>query len=90
MMLNNRAYLNSWNHQGIIAKQRGNPLERANIGTELSGPAPDFVKLAQTFGWYAEGPIEDGSKVQDAVKRAIQVIRKEGRPALIDTVTQFF
>ncbi|MBP1698009.1 MAG: hypothetical protein H6Q41_3197, partial [Deltaproteobacteria bacterium] len=42
------------------------------------------------FGWYAEGPIDDGNKVQDAIKRAIQVIRKEGRPALIDTVVQFF
>jgi len=90
VMLNNRSYQNSWNHQTIVAKQRGNPVERANIGTEISGPAPDFAKLAQTFGWYAEGPIEDGGKVQDAIKRAIQVIRKEGRPALVDTVTQFF
>jgi len=46
--------------------------------------------LAQSFGWYAEGPIEDGAKVQDALRRAIQVIKKEGRPALVDTVTQFF
>lgn len=90
VMLNNRAYLNSWNHQITMAKQRGNPVERANLGTEINHPAPDFAKLAQSLGWYAEGPIEDGSKVQDAIKRAIQVIRKEGRPALIDTVTQFF
>ena len=90
VMLNNRAYLNSWNHQSIVAKKRGNPVEMANIGTELGGPGPDYAKMAQSFGWYAEGPIEDGSKVRDAILRAVQVIKKEGRPALIDTVTQFF
>ena len=90
VMLNNRAYLNSWNHQSIIAKKRGNPVEMANLGTELSGPAPDYAKMAQSFGWYAEGPIEDGGKVRDAILRAVQIIKNEGRPALIDTVTQFF
>jgi len=90
VMLNNRAYMNSWNHQISMARERGNPVEMANLGTEIDQPAPDFAKLAQSFGWYGEGPIEDGSKVRDAIKRAIQVIKKEGRPALIDTVTQFF
>jgi len=90
VMLNNRAYMNSWNHAVSIAKERGNPVDLAHLGTELNRPAPDFAKMAQSFGWYAEGPIEEGSKVREAVKRAIRVIKKEGRPALIDTVTQFF
>ena len=90
VMLNNRAYMNSWNHQISMARERGNPVEMANLGTEIDQPTPDFAKLAQSFGLYGEGPIEDGSKVRDAIKRAIQVIKKEGRPALIDTVTQFF
>ena len=90
VMLNNRAYVNSWNHQITLAKQRGNPAEMAYLGTEIDHPAPDFAKLAESFGWYAEGPIDDGRNVQDAIKRAIQVIRKEGRPALIDTVVQFY
>ncbi|MFB3886374.1 MAG: thiamine pyrophosphate-binding protein [Thermodesulfobacteriota bacterium] len=90
IMLNNRAYMNSWNHQISMARERGNSIGMANLGTEINQPAPDFAKLAQSFGWYGEGPIEDGSKVQEALKRAIQVIKKEGRPALVDTVTQFF
>ena len=90
VMLNNRAYVNSWNHQITMAKQRGNPVEKAYLGTEIDHPAPDFAKLAESFGWYAEGPIDDGGKVRDAVRRAVEVIRKEGRPALIDTVVQFF
>lgn len=87
VMHNNRAYLDIWDHQITIAKQRGNSIERANIGAEIDKPAVDFAKIAKSFGWYAEGPIEDGSNVQDALKRAIRVIKKEGRPALIDTVT---
>jgi acetolactate synthase-1/2/3 large subunit len=90
VMLNNRAYLNSWNHQATMAKQRENPAEEAYLGTEIDHPAPDFAKLADSFGWYAEGPIDEGGKVRDAVKRAIHVIRKEKKPALIDTVVQFF
>jgi hypothetical protein len=39
-------------------------------------------------GWYAEGPIEDGNKVQDAIKRAVQYIKKEKMPALVDTVVR--
>jgi thiamine pyrophosphate-dependent acetolactate synthase large subunit-like protein len=88
VMYNNRAYYNDWNHQILIARQRGTPEENAYIGMELNNPAPDFAKLAQSFDWYAEGPYEHGNQVQDALKRAIQYIKKEGKPALIDTVTQ--
>lgn len=87
VMLNNRSYLNSWKHQVTLAAQRGYPTDRANLGTELADPAPDFAALARSFGWHAEGPIDDGDKVKEAVKRAIQVVRKEGRPALVDTIT---
>ena len=90
VMLNNRAYGNSWNHQVAMAKQRGNPPEQAYLGTEINHPAPDFAKLAESFGWYAEGPVDDGKKVQDAIRRAIHVIRKEGRPSLVDTIVQSF
>jgi thiamine pyrophosphate-dependent acetolactate synthase large subunit-like protein len=88
VMYNNRAYYNDWEHQIRIARERNTPVERAYIGMEIDNPPPDFAKLAQSFGWHAEGPIEDGSQVRDALKRAIQVIKKEGTPALVDTVTQ--
>ena len=86
VMYNNRSYLNSWNHQRALARERGNPVEMANVGTELDHPAPDYARLAQSFGWYAEGPIEDPRKLQDALRRAVEVVR-EGRPALVDAVT---
>jgi len=40
------------------------------------------------MGCYGEGPILDGDQVGPALKRAIEYIKKEGRPALVDTVTQ--
>ncbi len=41
------------------------------------------------MGCYGEGPITDGDKVGPALKRAIEFIKKENKPALVDTVTQY-
>ncbi len=88
VMYNNRAYYNDWEHQIEIAHHRGTPVENASIGQAINDPAPDFAQLARAFGWYAEGPIEDGAGVADALRRALAVV-KAGRPALVDTVTRF-
>jgi acetolactate synthase-1/2/3 large subunit len=87
VMHNNRAYYNDWEHQITIARQRKTPEERAYIGMDIDGPAPDFAPLARSMGWYAEGPIEKPSDVASALKRAIAKV-KAGVPALIDTITQ--
>jgi acetolactate synthase-1/2/3 large subunit len=87
VMYNNRAYYNDWEHQIRMAKLRGTPVERAHIGMDMSDPDPDFGKLAQSMGWYGEGPIDDPKKVAAALKRAIAKV-KAGQPALIDTITQ--
>ncbi len=88
VMYNNRAYYNDWEHQIRLAHHRGTPVERASIGQAIDAPAPDFATLAKSFGWYAEGPIEHGKDVGAALRRGIEAV-KSGRPALIDTVTQF-
>lgn len=85
VMYNNRAYLNDWDHQVQIAKHRGTPVERANIGQDLIDPAPDFAQLARSMGWYAEGPIDRPGDVAAALQRAIGEV-KSGRPALVDTI----
>jgi len=87
VMYNNRAYYNDWEHQIRMAKLRGTPVERAHIGMDMSDPDPDFGKLAQSMGWYGEGPIDDPKQVARALKRAIAKV-KAGTPALIDTITQ--
>jgi acetolactate synthase-1/2/3 large subunit len=88
VMYNNRAYYNDWEHQISLAHHRGTSVERARIGQAIDDPEPNFAKLAESFGWYAEGPFEHGSEVGPALRRAVEQV-KAGRPALIDTVTQF-
>ena len=88
VMFNNRAYYNDWEHQIRMARLRGTPLERANIGMDMRDPAPDFAGLARSMGWYAEGPIEHGGELGPALRRAIAQV-KEGKPALVDSITRF-
>jgi acetolactate synthase-1/2/3 large subunit len=88
VMYNNRAYYNDWEHQIRMARQRGTEEKRAYIGQEINNPAPDFAVMARSFGCHGEGPILNGDEVAPALRRAIEFIKKEGKPALVDTVTQ--
>jgi len=88
VMHNNRAYYNDWAHQIHIAEERGRPAENASIGQAITDPAPDFAGLARSLGWYAEGPFESPEGVAEALRRAVREV-EAGRPALIDTVTQY-
>jgi acetolactate synthase-1/2/3 large subunit len=89
VMYNNRAYYNDWEHQIRMAKQRGTDEKLAYVGMEIDNPPPDFATIAKGMGCYGEGPIFNGDQVGPALKRAIEFIKKEGKPALVDTVTQF-
>jgi benzoylformate decarboxylase/acetolactate synthase-1/2/3 large subunit len=86
VMYNNRAYYNDWEHQERLAHQRGTPLERTYIGMEIDRPAPDFAALGRSFGWYAEGPVDDPAQVRTAVGRAAGHVLTTGLPALVDVV----
>jgi acetolactate synthase I/II/III large subunit len=87
VMYNNRAYYNDWEHQIHVAEHRGTPVARAHIGQDIASPEPDFAKLAQSCGWYAEGPITQPKDIAGALRRAIAQV-KAGQPALVDTVLQ--
>jgi acetolactate synthase-1/2/3 large subunit len=87
VMYNNRAYYNDWNHQIVMARNRGTDPDRAHIGMDLCGPDPDFATMARSMGWYGEGPIEDAADLRPALDRAIAQV-KQGKPALVDTITQ--
>ena len=88
IMFNNRAYYNDWEHQERLARQRGTPPDRARIGMEIDGPAPDFAALAKAFGWWAQGPISTPSAVGEAVCQAAEHVSTTGRPALVDMICQ--
>jgi acetolactate synthase-1/2/3 large subunit len=87
VMFNNRAYYNDWEHQLRMAKERGTDATKAHIGMDLFGPEPDFAALARSMGCYGEGPIERPDGIRPALLRALKEV-KEGRPALVDVVTQ--
>ncbi len=89
VMYNNRAYYNDWEHQIRVARQRGRDEAMAYLGMELDKPAPDFAGLARSFGWYGIGPIETAGEVGPAVRKARDIVLSEGRPALVDVVTQY-
>jgi len=87
VMFNNRAYFNDWEHQLRMARLRGTDEAKAHIGMDLYGPEPDFAGLARSMGCWGEGPIERPEDIRPALLRALEEV-KQGRPALIDTITR--
>ena len=88
VMFNNRTYGNDEEHQDAVAKARGRPVENKVIGIRIDDPAPDFARIAQGFGVHAEGPIDTAEAVGPALRRALRVVKDEGRPALVDVITR--
>jgi thiamine pyrophosphate-dependent acetolactate synthase large subunit-like protein len=88
VMTNNRVYYNDVEHQEKVAIARGRPPENKFIGMAMEQPPVDFASLARSFGVFGEGPITEPDKIRPALDRALNVIKKEGRPALVDVVIQ--
>ncbi len=87
IMHNNRAYHQEVMHLQRMASRHNRGVTNAHIGTTIEDPNIDYAKLAQSMGWYGEGPISDPKDLGPAIRRAIAVVAK-GEPALIDVVTQ--
>jgi thiamine pyrophosphate-dependent acetolactate synthase large subunit-like protein len=87
IMFNNRAYHQDVGHQRAITTARQRSLENVGVGVSLDRPATDFATLAKAFGLYGEGPIVDADEIRPALERGLKVV-KQGKLALIDTVTQ--
>ena len=87
IMHNNRAYNQEVMWIARTAAERNRDVSRCRIGTAIDNPNIDYAKLAQSMGWYAEGPIDNPKDLGPAMKRALAVVEK-GEPALIDTITQ--
>ncbi len=88
VMFNNRTYGNDEAHQEAVAKARGRPVEQKVVGIRIDDPAPDFARIAQGFGVWAEGPIDTADAVGPALRRALHVVKHEGRPAVVDVITR--
>ena len=53
----------------------------------LDDPPIDFNKLAQSFGAYGKGPIENPEEIRPALKRAVKEIKERRIPAIVDILT---
>jgi thiamine pyrophosphate-dependent acetolactate synthase large subunit-like protein len=88
IMYNNRSYFNDELHQESMALGRGRPPENKVVGIRIDEPPPDFAMMARSFGVYGDGPIEDPTKVREAIAKAARYVREQGKPALVDVVCQ--
>ncbi|HEV2282493.1 MAG TPA: thiamine pyrophosphate-dependent enzyme [bacterium] len=86
VMCNNRSYFNNEDHQALIAASRRRPVEHRVVGIRIEEPPVDFAAMARAFGVHGEGPVEDPAQIAPAVRRALRVVKDEGRPALVDVV----
>ena len=87
IMHNNRGY-----HQEVMFIQqmcsiRNRGATNAHIGTALKAPDISYAKLADSYGMYAEGPIDNPNDLGPALKRGIERVKK-GEPVLLDVITQ--
>jgi acetolactate synthase I/II/III large subunit len=87
-MFNNRSYYQDVGHQLSVTRMRQRPVDNIGIGVSLEGPATDFATLAKSFGIYGDGPIVDPDAIRPALESGLTVVKENGTPALIDTVTQ--
>jgi thiamine pyrophosphate-dependent acetolactate synthase large subunit-like protein len=87
VMFNNRAYLHETMHIQRMAGVHQRDVSRAHIGTTIDNPFVDYARLAQAYGVWAEGPIDDPTQLAAVFRRAVDVV-KSGSPALVDVVCQ--
>jgi len=84
---NNRSY-----HQEVMMILRmASRRQRVNhknvyVGTLIDNPAPDYTKIAQGYGLFAEKAVLEPSELAGSIRRALDVVRR-GEPALIDVVS---
>ena len=87
VMHNNRGYHQEVMYLHYMAGVRGRGTDRMHIGTTLREPFINYAKMAEAYGVESEGPIDDPEKLAAAFKRGVAAV-KEGRPYLIDIITE--
>jgi thiamine pyrophosphate-dependent acetolactate synthase large subunit-like protein len=87
VMHNNRAWHQELMYAQYMAGVRGRGGDRAHIGTTLRDPFISYAKMGEAYGVESEGPISDPEKLMAALERGVNTV-KQGRPYLIDVLTQ--
>ncbi len=87
IMHNNRAWHQELMYAQFMAGVRGRGGNRAHIGTTFRDPYISYAKLGEAYGVESEGPIANPEELYAALERGVRAV-KEGRPYLIDVLTQ--
>ena len=87
VMHNNRAYHQELMYAQYVAGVRGRGGDRAHIGTTFRDPFISYASLGEAYGVESEGPIDDPELLYAALERGVNAV-KQGRPYLIDVLTQ--
>ena len=89
VMFNNRSYYNDAEHNRLVAAARGRDPDTAfRTGGDITDPAVDFGKMAQSYGLYGAGPVTSPGEIRNAVEEALKVVMKDRKPALVDIITK--
>lgn len=80
---NNQAFFNDVEHQERVARVRGRPLERREIGMMIEDPAVDLPGLARAYGLAAIGPVARIEDLEAALVEAFAAA-DAGQTVLVD------
>lgn len=83
---NNASFYNDVEHQEVVAKRRGRPVENKTIGMAIADPPVNITELAHAHGCEVFGPVtrvEDLDAVLEQAFRAAEA----GAAVLVDVVT---
>ncbi|MGH2382061.1 MAG: thiamine pyrophosphate-dependent enzyme, partial [Candidatus Limnocylindria bacterium] len=86
IVANNQTYLNDEEHQEIVARHRGRPVENRAVGQRMDDPPIDYAKIARGLGVESRGPVSDTEQLRPALDDAMRAL-DDGRPFLIDVRT---
>src|SRR5918995_3193117 len=87
LVMNNRSYYNDEEHQERMAKWRQRPVENKGIGIRIEDPAPDLAAISRALSVEGYGPITAPDQLGPTLDKAIEIV-DEGRPAVVDVITQ--
>jgi thiamine pyrophosphate-dependent acetolactate synthase large subunit-like protein len=82
----NNSFYNDEPHQARVAKRRGRPVNNSWIGMRISNPAINISELARSYGCWSIGPIDDPSRLEDAVKQGFKAA-VSGKTAVVHVLT---
>ena len=82
---NNRAFFNDVEHQERVARVRGRPLERREIGMMIDEPAVDLPALAKSYGLTAYDSVTRTEDLEAALTEAFAAADR-GETVLLDVM----